>query len=312
MLFDLLFLIISLYFILKSADFATHYSTRLAEGLNLPKYIIGFIIVAIISILPETFVSITSALEGIPAFGLGTLFGSNVADLTLLFVIVILFTGRQLKVESKIIKNKFFHFGALLVPIILGWDGQFSRLEGLSLIVVGICFYLLVLKNNSSPIKLSKEKFRPLDILFLLISMGTLLLFSHYAVKSGTALASELNISPILIGMFIVGIGTILPELFFSLKAAQKNHDSLALGDVLGTVVADATIVVGIFALFDPFSFNPQLIYSTALFMLGASILLFHFMKTGKAITKKEAWILLIFYLLFVTTELLLNKIIPN
>ena len=122
--------------VIKSADFAIHYSTRLAESFKLSKYIVGFLIVAVISILPETFISVTSALEGIPSFGLGTLFGSNVADLTLVFAIVVLFAGRSLKIESKIIKNRYLHIGIMSIPIILGLNGYFSRWEGLFLIIM--------------------------------------------------------------------------------------------------------------------------------------------------------------------------------
>jgi len=89
MLLSFVLLIISLAVVIKSADLAIKYSTKLAESFHLSKYVVGFLIVSVISILPETFISITSAFEGIPAFGLGTLFGSNVADLTLVFVLVI-------------------------------------------------------------------------------------------------------------------------------------------------------------------------------------------------------------------------------
>lgn len=308
MLLSFLLLIASLIVVVKSADFATKYSTKLAESFRLSKYVVGFIIVAIISVLPETFISITSAIEGVPSFGLGTLFGSNVADLTLVFVLVILISGRDLKIESKIIKNRLLHIGVMLVPIILGINGYYSRLEGVILIAVGLAFYFLVLRKNAYDVAVSREKFKPANLFFLLLSMGALLLGAHLAVGYGVDLAYKLDVAPILVGIFIVGLGTTLPELLFSIKAAQHHHDGLALGDILGTVIADATVVVGIVAIISPFAFNPRIIYITALSMLLATILLFHFMKTGRVLTRKEALLLFVFYAFFISAELLVNS----
>lgn len=307
MLISFILLILSLALVIKSADFAIHYSTRLAESFKLSKYVVGFLIIAIISILPEAFISVTSALEGIPSFGLGTLFGSNVADLTLVFAIVVLFAGRSLKIESKIIKNRYLHIGMMSIPLILGLNGYYSRWEGLFLIIIGSAFYFYILKNDGYDIDTPREKFKITDLLFLLGSMFLLLLGSHLTVKFGVNFANGLHISPVLIGMFIVGLGTTLPELLFSIRAVKRKHDGLALGDILGTVIADATIVVGIVALISPFAFNSRIVYITGMFMLFGTILLFHFIKTGKILTKKESLLLILFYLLFVSAELLIS-----
>lgn len=300
-------LILSLALVIKSADLAIRYSSRLAESFKLSKYVVGFMVVAVISILPETFIAITSALEGIPSFGLGTLFGSNVADLTLVFAAVVLLTGRNLKIESKIIKNQYLHIAVMSMPIFLGLNGYYSRWEGLLLVILGLSFYYYILKNDKFNIDTPEEKFKPADFLFLLISMGLLLLGSHLTVKFGVDFANGLHVSPVLIGMFVVGLGTTLPELFFSIKAAKQKHDGLALGDILGTVIADATVVVGIVALISPFAFNRRIVYITGLCMLFGVVLLFHFMKTGKVLTRKEALLLILFYLLFVSAELLIS-----
>lgn len=308
MLLSFVLLIISLAVVIKSADLAIKYSTKLAESFHLSKYVVGFLIVSVISILPETFISITSAFEGIPAFGLGTLFGSNVADLTLVFVLVIFLSRRNLKIESKIIKNSFLYIGIMLIPILLGIDGFYSRLEGIVLILIGLLFYVFVLKKSNYDTKVDRQKFKPVYLFLLLLSMGALLLGSHLTVGYGVDLAKTLGVNPILIGMFVVALGTTLPEMLFSIRASRHHHDDLALGDILGTVIADATIVVGIVAVISPFVFNPRIVYITGIFMVLATILLFSFMKSGKVITKKEAFLLLLFYLLFVSTELLVDR----
>ena len=309
MINNLFIFIVSLFMVIKGATLATKYAALLAEGYRLSKYTVGFIIVAVISILPETFISINAALEGIPSFGLGMLFGSNIADLTLVFAVIIIFAGRGLKVESKILKNHAVYPFILLLPLVLGFDGRYSRLEGIALIIAGAVFYYVALKNGiDGTIPLNNGGGRYRSFLMLLFSMAILLAGAHFTVTSATSLANYFGVSPILIGMLIVGLGTTMPELFFSLKSVKKRDDSLAVGDILGTVLADATIVVGILALISPFSFPQKIIYITGMFMVTASFVLFRFMRSGRILSRKEAYMLVAFWLVFVLVEFIVNK----
>ena len=308
MINNLFIFTVALLIVIKGATLATTYAARLAEHYRLSKYTVGFIVVAIISILPETFISISSAFAEIPSFGLGMLFGSNIADLTLVFAIIILLADRGLKIESKILKNDAVYPFILLLPLVLGWNGHFSRLEGVALIIAGAVFYWLALRNDiGGKIHLDNGNGKIKNFLLLLFSMALLLIGSHFTVTSAISLASYIGINPILIGMLIVGLGTTMPELFFSLKSVKKQDDSLAVGDILGTVLADATIVVGILALIHPFFFPQKIIYITGAFMVVASFLLFYFMRSGRTISKREAYLLFAFWLMFVIVEFTAN-----
>lgn len=310
MINNLFIFIVALFMVIKGATLATKYAARLAESFRLSKYTVGFIIIAVISILPETFISINAAIEGIPSFGLGMLFGSNIADLTFIFAAIVFVAGRGLKVEGKIIKNHAVYPFILLLPLVLGFNGHFSRLEGIALILTGGIFYYLALKNGidgSIPLNNGNNKVK--SCLMLLFSMAIMLTGGHFTVTSATSLANYIGVNPILIGMLIVGLGTTMPEFFFSLKSVKKRDDSLAVGDILGTVLADATIVVGVLALVNPFSFPTKIIYITGLFMVAASFLLFRFMKSGRTLTKREAVMLFAFWVTFVLVEFFANKL---
>ena len=308
MLQNFIILIIALILLVKGATMATKYAVKIAESFHLSKYIVGFIVIAMISILPETLIAINSAIEGIPSLGLGTLFGGNVADLTLVFAIIIFVTKKNIKIESKIINNHIIYPIIMLIPIIFGLDGYYSSIEGASLIIIGLIFYFLVFKNNTEPKLENVPKHNRLKYtLLLLLSMAILLLGSHFAVTTTIKLASNIGITPIIIGMLIMGLGATIPELLFSIKSVEKNDDSLAVGDILGTVLADATIVVGILAIISPFSFPIRIVYVTGVFMVIASFLLFYFMKSGKTLTKKESLILFIFWITFILVELSIN-----
>lgn len=307
---DLLIFLFSLLVVVKAADSAIRYSSNLADSLHLSKHVVGFLIVAGISVLPETLISIQSAFQGIPSFGVGTLFGSNVADLTLVFALVLLFAGRKgLKVESKVLKDQYWYFLGLAIPLILGYNGFYSRWEGIAMILTGVLFHIYALKRDKQEVKKVKVEFSYKSLGFLVASMALLLLGSHFTVESGVAVADALHISPVLVGMFFVGVGTTLPELIFAIKAARHHFDSLALGDVLGTVMTDATIVMGIVAIIQPFAFDKRLVHLTGFYMLFAAVLLFYFMQSGRILKKKEGLFLFAFYLLFVFTELITTQL---
>ncbi len=309
MLNDLFIFAVALFMVIRGATYATRYAALLAESFRLSTYTVGFIIIAVISILPETFISLNAAFQGIPDFGVGMLFGSNVADLTFVFALIVLLAGRSLKVEAMIIKNRAVYPFMLLLPLFLGWNGHFSRLEGLSLIVAGGVFYYLALRDGtdvSRPFLAPKHRLR--NATLLLVSMAVMLTGAHFTVSAASALATALGVTPVLIGMLIVGLGTTMPELFFALKAVKKRDDSLAVGDILGTVLADATIVVGLLALVAPFYFPQRIVYVTGIFMVLASFLLFRFMRTEHTLTRREGLLLLAFWLLFVVVEFWANS----
>jgi len=298
-----------LILVIKGATLATKYSAKLAENFHLSKYIVGFVIIAFISIIPETLISINAAIAGIPEFGLGTLFGSNVADLTLIFAILIIYAGRGIRIESKILKNVRLYPFFLFLPLLFGLNGSYSRVEGVPLILAGALFYYLVFKNGmevSERLHNGDGKYK--NFLLLLVAMAMLLVGSHFTVTSATDLAHTLKISPILIAMLVVSLGTTMPELFYSLKSVKKKDDGLAIGDIMGSVLADATIVVGILAVISPFSFPVKIIYITGAFMVVASLVLLSFMKSGRKISRKEGFMLLAFWVIYALTEFIMSR----
>lgn len=296
--------------ITKGAIMSTKYAIRLAKNFHLSKYLVGLIVVSVISILPETLISINSSIEGIPEFGLGTLFGSNIADLTLVFAIIIAISHKGIRIDKKILKNNSIYPLIFFIPILMGLNGSYSRTEGFILIISGIIFYYFELKNgfSNSPKTKKRNGKRIKNIFLLIFSMIILLIGSHFTVISAMELAHFMKISPVLIGMLIVGIGTTIPELIFSLHAIKQRNNSLAVGDILGTVLADATIVIGILVVINPFSFEKNILYVSGFFMLLSAFTISQFLRTGKILTKKEGWYLLIFWIIFALTEYLFNK----
>lgn len=299
----------SLFLVAKGADVATRFAGLLAESFRLSRYTVGFIIVAVISILPETFIAVNASLAGMPSFGLGTLFGSNIADLTLIFALLTFVARRGITIETHILKTNRAYPFLLLLPLLLGADGYYSFTDGLVLILTGAVFYAYAFRSGADEILPdSSRKERWKYLLGLFGGMIMLLSGAHFIVTSASAIATDIGVSPILIGMLVVGLGTTIPELIFGVKALRRKEDDVAVGDILGTVLADATIVVGILALVHPFAFPERIVFVTGGFMLVASLVLLYFMHTGKTLTRKESIFLVLFWLLFVCVEFFVSR----
>lgn len=306
-------LILSLYVVAQGAGFATKYSEKVAEGFHVPRYLVGFFVVSFISILPETFIAISSSLQGNPSFGVGTLLGSNVADLTIIFVILAFVAGKSgLRIEKGLYRKISIYPLFLTIPMLLGLDGKFTRSEGAVLLVVGIIFSVFVFKR-SVDVKVKEHGLRHhlLNASLLVGSMSMLLAGAHFTVHSAIELAGNLGIAPILVGVLIVSLGTTIPELFFGIKAIKSHNHGLAVGDVLGSVLADATTVIGIVALMSPFEFPERIAYVAGGFMVAASIVLVILFRSNYRLHRREALILVAMWLIYIIAEVLVAEYFP-
>lgn len=313
MIINLVLFLLSLVVLLKCANYAIKYSSRIAKIFSLSEFIISFFIVALISVLPEATIAIISAIKSTPELGLGTLLGAKIADLTLVLGIAALFSSKKIKIKSRILKNNLFYVILLLFPVLLGFDGRFSRTDGLILVLIGSIFLAKVYTENiglHSRTKNSKKDSFLKVLLLLTLSLGVLLISAFYTVKFAVNFANDIRLPVILIGTTIIALGTCLPELVFSIKAVKKNHGELALGDILGAVIIDATIILGVVALICPFSYNPSHIYITGSALVLSGVLVTTFMKTDKSLSKLEGLSLILFYVIFLLVEFFINTII--
>jgi cation:H+ antiporter len=309
-LFDLFVFSVSLLVLVKSSEMCINYSSKLARALKWSEFIVSFFIVSIISVLPEGAVSIASAFEGQPSFGVATVIGSVIADLALVFGLVALFSRDGLKVRSDIIRKDFLYLVLILLPLVLGADGLFSRADGVVLVLGGLLFYFtLSIESGLFKKKYDSWKSRSMIkyILMFLFSLALLLVSAYLLVFFGAKLANDFQISVMLIGVIVAGLGTCTPELFFSINAVRTKHEELALGNLLGTVITDCTFLLGATALICPVAVDTQFLMNAGVFMFIGGLLLLWFIKSDKTLTKREGFFLLLFYLGFIVTEVLLG-----
>lgn len=97
-----------------------------------------------------------------------------------------------------------------------------------------------------------------MDYLFFFLGLGLLLLGANYLVDSAVAIAQRAKISNFIIGLTIVGIGTSAPELFVSIQSALTGDGDIAMGNVLGSNIANVFLIMGVTATILPFEINRE------------------------------------------------------
>ena len=308
----LLLFFISCIFLVGSGGYLVKLLIKISRYLRLSEFVVAFIIMAFSTSIPELFVGINSAIKGNPALSLGNVIGSNIIDLTLVIGIAALL-GRGIKVKNPFIrKDSLFMLLIAILPIGLMFLGKsLSRIDGIILVSV----FLIYMWHLSKERKELKNQFKDdhnqnhLIITFILFALCLAVLFisSHFVVKYATDLALELLLPPILIGLFFVAIGTSLPELVFEIKSVLAKRGDFAVGDAMGSVVCNSSLVLGVTAIIYPITSNFLLFITSAIFMILVSILFLFFIRGKKGLSVTKSIILIILYLLFIMFEYLIK-----
>jgi cation:H+ antiporter len=287
---------------------------KLAAFLRLNEFIAAFVLMAFCTSLPELFVGISSALAGKPAFSLGNVIGSNIVDLTLVAGIAVVL-ARSIRIESPVLRKEVYGMVLLsALPMVLMFIGkELSRFDALILLgAFAIYFYKMLTSGHAHYRETLGDRVSPwtgLSMFVLFIACAIGLYFSaSMVVKYGTALAIDLALPPILVGLFFVALGTSLPELTFSARAALTKHAPLALGDLVGAVVVNSTIVLAVTALIQPITNAFFIFVTSAAFMIAITFLFATFIASGNRLSWREGISLILFYVLFVLVELELEQ----
>jgi len=111
------------------------------------------------------------------------------------------------------------------------------------------------------------------DLVWLAAGLGLLVVGADSLVRGGVGLARRLGVSPLLIGVTVVAWGTSTPELVVSLEAALKGLPGIAVGNVVGSNIANMLLILAVAALIAPVSVPAEAIRRDSLFVLGATAL---------------------------------------
>lgn len=315
---DVLGFVVACLILVKSGDWLVKSLLKISSFLRMKEFVTGFILMALFTTVPELFIGITSALNKMPELALGTAIGSNIADLTLVIGVAVLL-GRGLPVNLKTVKrDSFFMLIIASVPVIFMIDKSVSRIEAAVLVAIFFAYMWYVFSERwlfrrtmdgrvRRPLLSEiKSNLRPLisNISLFLFSLILLFISANFVVTYAINLSVALALPTLLIGLFMVAVGTSLPDLVFGAKAVLTKHGEMALGDVIGAVVVNSTLVIGISALIFPLTTaNIMLFFTGAIFMLLVAFLFTTFVETENKITVNEGISLILLYAFFIFIE---------
>ncbi len=316
MVFYILIFIASCLVLIFAGKWLVDALSRIALVLSLKEFVVAFFIMAFGTSIPNLMIGIVSALNKVPELSFGDVVGANIFDLSIVIGLAALISKAGLSSKSRTVQgSSVFTIIIALLPLLLIFDGNLSRADG-ALLLLSFIIYTSWIFSKKERFKKTYENHPGLinlkkfikDIAIVILGIILLLLGGQGIVTSAMFFSGVLNIPLGLIGMFIVAIGTCLPETFFSLHAARKGQDWMILGNLMGSVVITATLILGVVALIQPIkvdNFSPFAI--ARVFLFGSAVLFFIFLKTDHRITKKEGLFLISIYIAFLIVEILMR-----
>lgn len=309
----ILLIIIGLALILAGANYLTDGAAALAQRLKMPEFVIGLTIVAVGTSTPELVVSAMSAINGSSDIAIGNVVGSNLFNIFIILGICTLITplalsGSTIRRDIPIAVAASLIMLAALSDSYLGISeiNKIGRLEGVIMLIIYfalMAYTIRLARKEQSKEEQPKEKLMPLWLSLVMIvgGLGGLVYGGNLFVDNAILLAQRLGVSESVIAITLVAGGTSLPELASSIVSLVKGKADMALGNVVGSNIANILLILGSCATITPLTLGGITIVDILMVLLS-SLLLFvsAFTFQRKAIDRYEGVIFLIIYVVYI------------
>lgn len=244
-------LIIGFILLTKGADYFIENSATFAEDRGISPHVVGVTIVAFGTSLPELLVSVISSFQDHNDLALGNIVGSNISNIGLVLAsasFIFYYTlGSHIEPESNANKDSYVMMLAALLLIFFAQDNLITFSEGFVFFILYILYLVSLYFRSSKSTQIEPETNTSYS--FLVGGLISMLLGAQITIDSAVEIASQIGVSEIVIGLSVVAIGTSLPELAGTVSAARMGHKEIAIGNVIGSNIANIFMVMGILAM---------------------------------------------------------------
>ena len=301
LILDLIILLLGFALLTKGADYFIENSASLAEEKGISPHVVGVTIVAFGTSLPELLVSIISSFQGYNDLALGNIVGSNISNIGLVLAVstFIFYYALNTNIvpDDDANNDSYVMLLAVILLFLFSQDKVISQAEGMLFFVLYL-IYIYWLYKKSSNNKVEVDNTENTSYLFLIGGLFALLLGAQLTVDSAVSIATSIGISEIVIGLSVVAVGTSLPELAGTVSAARMGHKEIAVGNVIGSNIANIFLVMGVLATINPISVEDFVVKTTLPLLILLTIAAFGFIRIP--LTRFSGSILFAFFVLFV------------
>ncbi len=255
---SLLLFFIGFIILVTSARILVKGAISVARVLKISTWVIGIAIVGIGTSIPELAISLSSTFAG-NNVGLGAIIGGNTFNLLMILGLIAFFSPIYIRKEWY--KDIFINIAAVLTSVLLillpSFGDSFvgiTRVEGGILLGLFLAWFVFMLKRDMVEEDGVDYQVFTTFISSVMIVVGIIGVFigGRWVVSGAETLALLFSVSPAIIGLTIVGIGTSLPELVVSLVALSKGQQGIAVGNIIGSSVFGFLGILGITGLVKP------------------------------------------------------------
>lgn len=309
---EILLLLVGLGLILAGANFLTDGSAALAKRFRVPEFIIGLTIVAVGTSTPELVVSVLSAIGGQSDVAIGNIVGSNIFNVFAILGVCALIRPLGLTADN-IRRDIPFGMVASLLLVALVSDSFFAsgatdrigRIDGIVMLLLYVLLvgYTIRITGHTEASTTDTGTTTPrmhggLIALAIIGGLAGLIFGGELFLDNATALARRLGVSESVIALTLVAGGTSLPELASSVVSLLKGKAEMALGNVIGSNIANILLILGLSATIRPLTPEGITLFDFGMVLLSALLLFVAaFTFRRKAIDRWEGVLFLLIYI---------------
>jgi cation:H+ antiporter len=261
-----------------SADRFVGGSAAIASNLGISRLVVGLTIVSLGTSAPEIVVSISASLKGSGELAVGNALGSNLANIGLVLAITALIA--PMPIQRHLLTQEIPIL--LLVTAAAGFilfDAQLVAIEGAFLLASLIpLLYFMVRTKQKNPAEEDDSEIPDLGTsaaaLWFVVGLTALIISSEALVWGAQIVATSFGVSPLIIGLTVIAVGTSLPELAASVMSALKGHHDMALGNIIGSNIFNILAVMSVPGLINPPQMDILVFNRDFLAMGGVTLLL--------------------------------------
>ena len=306
---DFILLIIGLAILVIGGEFLVKGAVGLARNLEIPPLVIGITVVSFATSAPELLVSLQAAAEGSPGISVGTVIGSNIANLALVLGVTVLIFPIIVERQTKVIDWPVMMLATILFYVFL-FDGVIELWEGLLLFLFLVTFITWRIRRSRKESKLQIEEHvvkesTLLTVGYLLLGLIGLYFGSELLLKGAVHIAINLGMSESVIAVTIVAFGTSSPELVASCVAAYRKQSDISIGTLIGSNIFNIMAVIGLTSIVRPIRLKSvdasQFLNFDMYWVTGIALVLLPMLYIGSKFGRIKGAILLSSYVIYIS-----------